>query len=118
MLKLNTDNYREVLKQEREKQELSQNKLSELMGKSNSHVCRFESGQIKNPGANIIIEIANALGYEVCLIKKDDDVENPVQISVEYLPDNGIPVISDNLIAKIRKPAKMFLPLDDPDFLG
>jgi len=96
MLKLKPDNYRDILTQEREKQGLSQNKLSEIMGKSNTQVCKFESGAIQNPGANFIIEIANALGYDVCLIKKNN-IENK---------------------SKTRKPARMILPLDDPDFLG
>ena len=66
MSDVNTDKIVEKLallaKQKRKELKLTQGVIGERMGKPQSTVARFESGNVKDPHISLILQIADALG--------------------------------------------------------
>lgn len=57
------------LRRERRAAEMTQDSLSLTLGKSLHHICDLESGK-HSPRLELIDAWANALGYELALVKK------------------------------------------------
>lgn len=55
----------EKLKELREKQGLSYQKLSDKSGVAASYICSLENGEKKNPSLKVMIKLADALGVNV-----------------------------------------------------
>ena len=65
------NNYIEQLKQIRKEQKVSQTELAKRTGFKQQYICALESNKIPNVGINTIQKVANALGYEIKIIKQE-----------------------------------------------
>jgi len=75
------------LKEERTKLQITKNKLGENSNTSHTTIARIENGEVM-PTLETFIRIADSLGYDVELVKKDNSpisISKHIEASREYI---------------------------------
>lgn len=57
-----------TLKELRRAKKLTQKRLADKVGVSQSYICALENGKKKNPNFNVVIKLASGLGVKASLV--------------------------------------------------
>lgn len=77
---------KDKIKAARANKKITQEELSKMIGKTQATITKIETGETKNPGVDIALKIANALGEDVYFLFGDDSLKNPsIKVDTELI---------------------------------